>query len=171
MLALRWHPVDFAHDAIRVRETVHEGEFGIPKIESSRRGVPMSQPVLESLLAQRAVSAGMDGETLVFACGNASPLNPKNLLRRVLRPPCGELGLAVAGWHSFRHTHATSLGEVGEWLRMALAILGHSDPKTTLNVYTHAIPESQKRAARKVASFAFPLMFTGSAATESRQGN
>ena len=44
-----------------------------------------------------------------------------------------------------RHTHATQLAESGESLRTARAILGHSDLETTLNVYTHAIPEAQKR--------------------------
>ncbi len=37
------------------------------------------------------------------------------------------------------------------------AVLGQSDLKTTLNIYTHAIPESQKRAVAKVAG----LVFTG----------
>ncbi len=171
LLALRWKHVDFTHDAIRVRETVYEGQFGSPKTKSSRRDVPMSQPVRKALLAQRGVSAGTDGETLVFACRNGSPLNPKNLLRRVLQPTCRELGLPVVGWHSFRHTHATLLGEVGESLRTAQAILGHSDLKTTLNVYTHAIPESQKRAVGKVAGLVFPLMFPSSVATENGQGN
>ena len=171
LLALRWKHVDFTHDAIRVREAVYEGQFGSPKTKSSRRDVPMSQPVRKALLAQRGVSAGTDGETLVFACRNGSPLNPKNLLRRVLQPTCRELGLPVVGWHSFRHTHATLLGEVGESLRTAQAILGHSDLKTTLNVYTHAIPESQKRAVGKVADLVFPLMFPSSVATENGQGN
>jgi hypothetical protein len=31
-----------------------------------------------------------------------------------LQPACRKLGLPVIGWHSFRHTHATLLGEVGE---------------------------------------------------------
>jgi len=53
------------------------------------------------------------------------------------------------------HTHGTLLGEVGESLRTAQAILGHSDLGTTLNVYTHAIPESQRRAVDKVADILF----------------
>jgi integrase len=84
-----------------------------------------------------------------------TPLNPKNLLRRVLRPACVELELALISWHSFRHTHATLLGEVGESLKTAQALLGHSDLETTLNVYTHAIPESQRRAVDKVAGILF----------------
>jgi hypothetical protein len=36
------------------------------------------------------------------------------------------------------------------------AILLPSDLETTLNVYTHAIPESQRRAVGKVAEILFP---------------
>jgi integrase len=156
LLALRWKHVDFIHGAIHVRENVYEGHFGSPKTKSSRRDVPMSRPVSEAFLAQRSVLAGKDPDALIFTCRNRTPLNPKNLLRRVLQPACRKLGLPVIGWHSFRHTHATLLGEVGESLRTAQAILGHSDLRTTLNVYTHAIPESQKRAVDKVACLVFP---------------
>jgi integrase len=75
-----------------------------------------------------------------------------------LRPACAKLELPLITWHSFRHTHATLLGEVGESLKMAQALLGHSDLETTLNVYTHAIPESQKRAVDKVAEIMFPIV-------------
>jgi integrase len=63
------------------------------------------------------------------------------------------------------------LGEVGESLRTALAILGHSDLKTTLNIYTHAIPESQKRAVDKVAGLLFPNVPEFSADTENGKAN
>jgi integrase len=56
---------------------------------------------------------------------------------------------------SFRHTHATLLGDVGESLRTASAILGHSNLGTTV-IYVQAIPESQKRAVNKVAEILFP---------------
>jgi len=156
LLALRWKHIDFSHDVIHVRETVYEGRFGAPKTKSSRRDVPMSQPVREALMAQRNEMAETEPERLVFASRNGTPINPKNLLRRVLQPTCRNLNLPVISWHSFRHTHATLLGEVGESLRTAQAILGHSDLTTTLNVYTHAIPESQRRAVDKVAGLLFP---------------
>jgi integrase len=59
-------------------------------------------------------------------------------------------------WYSFRHIHATLWREVGESLRTAQAVLGRSNVKTTLNVYTYAILESQKRAIDKVAGLLFP---------------
>jgi integrase len=131
----------------------------------------MSQPVREALTAQRSEQTGADAERLVFVSRNGTPLNPKNLLRRVLQPTCRKLGLPVVSWHSFRHTHATLLGEVGESLRTAQAILGDSDLKTTLNIYTHAIPESQKRAVAKVAALVFPSVPEFSAGTENGKVN
>jgi integrase len=74
-------------------------------------------------------------------------------------------------WHSSRNTHATLLGEVGESLRSAQAILGHSDLKTTLNVYTHAIPESQRRAVDKVAEVRFADVRNAAAAAEPQKVN
>ena len=80
----------------------------------------------------------------------------KNLLGRDFRPACAALKLPLVSWHSFRHTHATLLSEVGESSKTAQALLGHSDMETTLNVYAHATPESQKCAVDKVAEILFP---------------
>jgi integrase len=155
ILALRWKHLDLLRGSIQVRETVSEGRFGSPKTRSSRRDVPMSEPVRQAFEAQRAWSRQTGPEDLVFASRKQTPLNPKNLLRRVVRPACQATELPLISWHSFRHTHATLLSEVGESLRTAQAILGHSDLETTLNVYTHAIPESQRRAVDKVAGMLF----------------
>jgi hypothetical protein len=45
---------------------------------------------------------------------------------------------------------------VGESVKTAQAILGHSDIETTLNTYMHAIPDSQRRAVERVAGVLFP---------------
>jgi integrase len=55
-----------------------------------------------------------------------------------------------------RHTHATLLTEVGESIKTTQAILGHSDLETTLNTYSHPIPESQRRAVERVAEILDP---------------
>jgi integrase len=73
------------------------------------------------------------------------------MYNRELAPACDELGLPRVSWHSFRHAHATLLHESGESLKTAQSLLGHSDLETTLGVYTHAIPDSQKRAVERVA--------------------
>src|SRR5207245_8781311 len=133
--------------------------------------LPMREPLRQKVQSRRAQCRQTGPDDLVFATRKQTPLNPKNLLRRVLRPACEKLELPLISWHGFRHTHATLLGEVGESLRTAQAILGHSDLKTTLNIYTHAIPESQKRAVQKVADLVFPTVPEFSADTESGRAN
>lgn len=171
ILALRWKNLDLIRGVIQVRETVSEGRFGSPKTKSSRRDVPMSQPVRKALKAQHARCILTGPDDLAFTTRKQTPLNPKNLLRRVLQPACKALELPLISWHSFRHTHATQLAESGESLRTAQAILGHSDLETTLNVYTHAIPEAQKRAVDKVAEVLFTNVHNFSAATENGKVN
>jgi integrase len=61
------------------------------------------------------------------------------------------VAVSKVSWHSFRHTHATLLHDAGESLKTAQSLLGHSDLETTLGVYTHAIPDSQRRAVERVA--------------------
>ena len=52
--------------------------------------------------------------------------------------------------------HVTLLIEVGESIKTTQVLLGHSDFKTTLNIYSYPIPESQRRAVERVAEILDP---------------
>jgi integrase len=158
ILALRWKRLDLERGTIEVAETFSNGCFGTPKTRSSRRVIPMSSVAREAIKAHRATSARTAPDDLAFSTRNGTPLSPKNLYNRVLAPACDVICMPRVSWHSFRHSNATLLGEVGESLKTAQAILGHSDLKTTLNIYMHAIPDSQRRALEKVAEVLCPLV-------------
>ncbi len=156
LLALRWKHIDLLHGSIHVRGTLSEGRIGTPKTRSSRRDLPLSKPACDALAAHRRSYDGDSPDDLVFVTRQLTPLNSKNLMRRILRPACVTLMLPPVTWHSFRHTHATLLGEVGESVKTAQALLGHSDVETTRNTYMHANPESLRRAVDGVAAILFP---------------
>jgi integrase len=156
ILALRWSRLDFLHGSIEISQTYSDGQFGSPKTRSSRRVVPMSSMLLKALETYRATCNRRDPANLVFCTCKGTPLSPKNLYNRALAPACDELGLPRVSWHSFRHASATLMAEVGESIKTAQAILGHSDVETTLNTYMHAIPDSQRRAVERVAGVLFP---------------
>lgn len=48
------------------------------------------------------------------------------------------------------------MGDLGESIKTAQAILGHTDLETTLNTYLYAIPDSRRRAVERVAGVLFP---------------
>jgi integrase len=155
ILGLRWKRVDLRRGTIEVTETYSSGEFGSPKTRSSHRVIPVSTALRSVLESHRASSRNCGPEDLVFQTPKGTPLNAKNLYNRELAPACDQIEQPRISWHSFRHTHATLLSEVGGSLKTAQALLGHSDLETTLNVYTHSIPDSQKTAVERVAGVLF----------------
>jgi len=88
-------------------------------------------------LSRALVELGLVVIGLAFLASHCEslPLSPKNLHNRVLAPACDAICIPLVWWHSFRHSNATILGEVGESLKPAQAILGRSDLETTLNTY------------------------------------
>ncbi len=56
--------------------------------------------------------------------------------------------------HSFRHTHASLLFEAQATMKDVQNRLGHSDIKTTMDVYTHVTKNSEKQAIDKLAKYA-----------------
>ncbi len=112
--------------------------------------------LLSGLLETYRVGTGnCSPDNLVFRTPRGTPLSPKNLYNRVLAPACDRIKQPRVSWHSFRHTHATLLADVGESIKTAQSLLGHSDLGTTLNTYAHVIPDSQRRAVERVAGVLF----------------
>jgi len=146
LFALRWGAIDFERKLIVVRESVYEGQFGTPKTRSSVRKIAMGEVLQTIFLAQREMNAS--ASALVFASQKGTALRPENILKRIIHPACEKLGLPKVGWHNLRHTSATLLHE-HEPLRVAQAILGHSDLQTTLG-YTHVLPGWQREAMNRL---------------------
>lgn len=146
LFALRWGAVDFDRKVIQVRESVFEGHFNAPKSRSSVRTIPMGEALQEIFLHLGGKNAAADA--LVFASRKGTPLRSENVLKRVIHPACERLELPKVGWHDLRHTSATLLHK-HEPLRVAQAILGHSDLQTTLG-YTHVLPGWQREAMNRL---------------------
>ena len=66
------------------------------------------------------------------------------------KPP--ENQLPVIPFHGLRHTAATLLIAAGVDVRTISARLGHALTSTTLNIYIHALKESDHRAANAVSA-------------------
>src|SRR5437660_9709545 len=155
ILALRWKRIDLERGTLEVAETFSEGEFGTSKTRSSHRVLPISSSLREVLGQHRSARTSSSPDELLFTTPRGTPLSSKNLYNRELAPACDRIKQPRVSWHSFRHTHATLLTEVGESIKTAQALLGHSDLGTTLNTYAHVIPDSQRRAVERVAEVLF----------------
>lgn len=55
--------------------------------------------------------------------------------------------------HGFRHTHCSMLFSAGVPIHLVQARLGHSDIKTTMNIYNHIYKVDEKKAVTKFMSY------------------
>lgn len=157
MLALRWKRVNLTKEAaivcgeilqpytVAVRENYYRGKFGSVKAKSRRRDVPLGNSVVAALLSIRGRPRFTGPDDLVFASRNGTPLNERNLLRRVIKPVATALGIPWLSWHVFRHTHATLGEQIGMALSDRQAQMGHGDVRMTL-LYTHSDLDRRRQA-------------------------
>ncbi len=52
----------------------------------------------------------------------------------------------------FRHLHGT-LAQLGVPVAVTQAQLGHADPRITLSIYTHVLPDAQRDAVSRLERF------------------
>jgi hypothetical protein len=81
-------------------------------------------------------------------------MNAGNFYRRDFQPLLERAGLADEGFtfHSLRHTFATTLAAKGVHPSTAQKMLGHSDIRMTLAIYTHATDDMQDAAIAALES-------------------
>jgi integrase len=82
-----------------------------------------------------------------FACSR------NNVVRSGLKPILRKLGIPDenVGLHAFRHGLATELAE-SEPITVLQAQMRHADVRTTLKVYAHVIPQSQRESMERIAN-------------------
>ena len=93
----------------------------------------------------------------LFVNNRKRPFSSDKVVMLKLWPILDQLNIPHCGLHAFRHFHSTMLLETGAAPQVAQAQMRHSDPRITLEVYSHVIPESQRKAVEKVAEILDPI--------------
>jgi integrase len=163
--ALHWGDIDEKRAMVRVSRslsftdpdgvghaTYREEE---PKTESSRRTIPLPAFAIEALQRhrvrqkeERLRTPGWQDQGLVFTNTVGGHLNG-TLVRRTFADVLAEAGLPHIRFHDLRHSMATIWLAMGVNPKVVQERLGHSDIKTTLNVYGHVLPGMQEDATHR----------------------
>jgi len=130
-----------------------------PKTAKSRRTVPITDNVAALLKAQRKAQAEdrLRAGTVwtesgyVFTTEHGLPLDPRNVLRAV-EVAAAKAGLSDVNVHSLRHSAATAMLESGVHLKAVSDLLGHSDIRTTAEIYGHISDDVAKAAMAALSS-------------------
>lgn len=93
----------------------------------------------------------LGGGEWIFRSSEGTPVNPGNVLKRYVRPVAKELGLAIGGWHDFRHTLTTNMRRSGVHPKVISGILGHSGVALAMNTYDHLEAEDLRLPLQHVS--------------------
>ncbi|GHO88054.1 tyrosine-type recombinase/integrase [Dictyobacter formicarum] len=162
LLALHWKDVDLEARRLKVRYTVMPlTSYGYvetePKTDSSKRTIMLPAFVIDVLKQHRAalleqrLQAGTQWEEkgLVFPNATGNYTNPSTLhkhFKKLLK----DASLPDMRFHDLRHSAATLLLCMGIPAKVVQEILGHSDIKMTMNVYSHVLPAMHQEVVDKM---------------------
>jgi len=141
VVGLRWEHMDLERQRVMVRERRYREQVDRPKSRYGRRDVPLGDGLTRELGAHRLATHYSRDIDPFFCTRRGTPHRPENLLRRVLKPAAVQAGVGWAGWHTLRHTCATSLFRAGANAKQVQVWLGHHSPAFTLAVYVHLLPD------------------------------
>ncbi len=155
LLALKVDDLDFMERRIFIRRSINRRHIQTVKSKASRKPLPMPEP-LARVLQVYLKDWRKNPERWLFISRFGRPFTADYVVTKRLWPILDRLGVAHCGVHAFRHTHSSLLLNMGAPPQVAQAQLRHSDPRITLDVYSHIIGDSQRHAVEKVAEILCP---------------
>lgn len=148
--ALEWKNVDILMRDIYIRQSwqINLGKVGPTKNLQSVRHIAIDERTAEILEEMKARSEC----NFVFATTHHQPF-PNGALNKFMKKVGENGGMAKNpkdfSTHMLRHSHITLLVLAGVPQKVIMDRVGHSNPRTTSEIYTHLI-SSQKQQAVKV---------------------
>lgn len=168
-LALQWKDFNFKNNTVVISKTVYYDArlkqviVQEPKTKSSNRVLDLDPKTVSIMQAWRAdqqkrfIKIGinvMNTKQYVFTQEKSNRLLVPNSVNDWLKWIYKKHPQKKITVHGFRHTHASLLFEAGATIKEVQERLGHSNSKTTLDIYTHVVKEKKKETALKFADFA-----------------
>ena len=162
LAGLRWAKVDLEQGIVfvHIQRTI-SGKKVIEKSPKgkSRRAVAIGPAMVKVLREHKArqneekAKAGLlyHDYDYVFPREDGEPYYPR-YFTDTWEKACIEAGVPEIVLHDARHTSATAGADAGVPEHVMQKRLGHADARTTREVYTHVLPESERKAAELMDS-------------------
>lgn len=167
-LSLQWKDFNFKDNTMSVSKTLYYDErlkkviVQAPKTKTSSRLLDLDPKTAEIMQSwhieqqKRFIKIGvnvLNTKQYVFTQDKSNSLLIPNSVNDWLRWIYQKYPQKKITVHGFRHTHASLLFEAGATIKEVQERLGHSNSKTTLDIYIHVVKEKKKEAAIKFATF------------------
>ena len=161
LLGLRWKDINLDEAVLHLDRSIYRAKGGVTeyqttKTKSGSRAIdltPSSAIFLRELKEEQKMDAIFYGYNVtenspVVIRTTGEPLLPTTVtseFKKIART----LGLDDVRFHDLRHTHATIMLLQGVHPKVVQERLGHSKMSTTMDLYSHVMPNMQKEAVVK----------------------
>jgi len=156
LFGLKWEDLDLERQTIRIVRSLVDQIEGLPKTETSRKPLPMSDDLASALKSWREQTDYAKPGDWVFASPMSFgklPYWPDMLLRRHILPAAKRLGIQKRiGWHTFRRTAASLLMSSGSSIKTTQELMRHATADITLELYAQAVTEDKREAQNALAA-------------------
>lgn len=165
-LGLTWHDINFKKQELSVTKSLKQGDkkqyIGETKTASSIRVVQFDDKTASVLRKWKAEQAkvllalgfnALNSDQVIFNRHTNNKVMNLTAPRKMLVEVCEANELPLINVHGFRHTHCSLLFEAGVPMKDVKERLGHSDIKTTMNIYTHVTESSKSKSAQLFAKY------------------
>ena len=153
ILGLRWSDVDLVAGKVYIRQVLQEGQFYKPKTETSRRTVDLPGGLVAELKThqlRQAVELEANEHNLVFTTRAGTPMESRNVTRRIFEPALKRAELRKVGFHSLRHSYVSMLISQDVNVKTIQALVGHASAKMTWDIYGHLFEGETKKAVSRL---------------------
>ncbi len=136
-LALRWRDIDELHRELLAGERVANGDEAKPKTPTSKRRIPIVAPLMDDLVAWRAVTPFRGPDSPIVASPDGLPWGTqafRNWTRTMFAPAAAAVGLPSVRAYDLRHTWCMSRIRCG-WDLLELAECAGSSAETIATHY------------------------------------
>jgi len=141
-IALTWEKIDFKNKTIKIDRKLRQGEFGFPKYKSIRT-IPILDVLLPYLQSQFNLTG--DKKSFVFLNPYGRHLWDTSKFRDThWKKTLKKANIVYRSPHTTRHTFISTLISNGEDINYVSKVAGHDSVKTTLEVYSHFIPNNNE---------------------------
>jgi integrase len=167
LAGLRWEDVDSEQLTVTIRRSVVDQVVGTLKTEASHRPLPMDVRIAKLLQEWRSVSKYSESQEYIFATDSnragdqrgKQPVSLAKIMQYRIQPLARTVGIGKKiGWHTLRHSFATSLHRNGEGIKVVQELLRHSSCRITLDVYAQAVSADKRRAQSRVVADFMPKL-------------
>jgi integrase len=147
LAGLHVRDLDFVRGVIRVQRSVWNGMEVSVKTKRGYRDVWVDSTTVQ--LLREYLGTRTSGR--VFQSRVGTPLENRDICRRVLTPLCERLGIQPGGMHAFRHGRVSQLQANGVPADFTKSQVGHSSLRTTSG-YTHFTDAFKHETVERLAT-------------------